>query len=158
MNRSLGYSPFRVVYGLVPRGPLDLTTIPDRTRCHGQAIDFINDLEVVHKQAQANLELSSAKYKKVADVKRRLVVFEPGDLVWVVLTKERFPAREYNKLKAKKIGPVEIIERINDNAYRVRLPPHLRTSDVFNVKHLSPFHGDNDEPNSMANPLPPGET
>lgn len=29
-------------------------------------------------------------------------------------------------------------EKINDNAYRVHLPSHLKTSDVFNVKHLTP--------------------
>lgn len=68
---------------------LDLSTAPDRTRHHGEAIDFINDLQVVHQQAQTNLEASSAKYKSAADVKRREVIFSPGDLVWVYLTKER---------------------------------------------------------------------
>lgn len=157
-NRSLGFSPFRAVYGLIPRGPLDLTPVPDRTRFHGQAIDFITELELVHKTAKTNLEAASAKYKVAADVKRRELLFDPGDLVWVVLTKDRLPVREYNKLKSRRIGPVEILERINPNAYRLRLPPHLNTSDVFNVKYLSPYHGDNDEPDSWANPLPPGET
>lgn len=158
LNRSLGLSPFRVVYGIVPRCPLDLATTPDRTRHHGGAIDFVNDIQTVHKQAQTNLELSAVKYKTAADVKRREVIFAPGDLVWVYLTKERLPLREYNKLKSKKIGPVEVVECINPNAYRVRLPAHLRTSDVFNVKHLTPFHGDNDQPDSWANPPLPGGT
>jgi hypothetical protein len=30
--------------------------------------------------------------------------------VWVVLTKDRFPIGEYNKLAARKIGPVEIVK------------------------------------------------
>lgn len=83
LNRSLGFSLFRVVYGLIPRCPLDLATTPGRTR---------------HQM--------------------------------------------HTVLKSKKIGPVKIIEWINPNAYRVELPSHLRTSDVFNVKHLSPFHGE----------------
>lgn len=52
-NRSTGFSPFRVVFGLIPRGPLDLATTPDRTRHHGEAIDFIQDLQDVHKRAQS---------------------------------------------------------------------------------------------------------
>lgn len=157
LNRSLGFNPFRVVYGVAPRCPLDLSSLPDQTRFHGQAIDFV-DLKLVHKQAHANLEAASLKYKQAADGKRRELVFAPGDLVWVVLTKDRFPAREYNKLKSQKIGPVEVLERINENAYRVRLPSHMHTSDVFNVKHLSPYHGDNTDLDSWATPSPPGGT
>ncbi|KFK29650.1 hypothetical protein AALP_AA7G160900 [Arabis alpina] len=62
---------------------------------------------------------------------RRRLVFEVGDLVWVVLTRDRMRTGTYNKLKAKKIGPVEVLERINDNAYRLRLPPDITTSDSF---------------------------
>lgn len=151
LNRSLGFSPFQVVYGVVPRCPLDLAALPDKTRLHGEAVDFITELQQVHKMAHDNLSSSTARYKRDADKKRRELIFEPGELVWVVLTKDRFPAGEYNKLKSRKIGPVEIIERINPNAYRVRLPSNLRTSDVFNVKHLSPFHGDNSTPDSWSN-------
>ncbi|GJR74811.1 putative RNA-directed DNA polymerase, eukaryota, reverse transcriptase zinc-binding domain protein [Tanacetum coccineum] len=55
---------------------------------------------------------------------------------------DRFPVGEYNKLSAKKIGPLEIVKKINSNAYRLKLPSHIRCSDVFNVKHLIPYHGD----------------
>ena len=68
------------------------------------------------------------------------------------------PLREYNKLKSRKIGPVEVMERINPNAYRIRLPDHLKTHNVFNVKHLSPYRGDNDEPDSWTNSLSPEGT
>ncbi|GKC62688.1 putative reverse transcriptase domain-containing protein [Tanacetum coccineum] len=74
---------------------------------------------------------------------------------------DRFPVGEYNKLSAKKIGPLEIVEKINSNAYRLKLPSHIRCSDVFNVKHLLPYHGDSsdDDPvvNSRANFVYPGE-
>ena len=63
---------------------------------------------------------------------------------------------DYKKLFAKKIGHVEIIEKINLNAYRLKLPSHIRTVDVFNVKHLIPYmgdlsSGDDDAANSRAN-------
>ena len=78
--------------------------------------------------------------------------------MWVVLTKDHFPAGEYNKLSAKKIGPLEVLEKINPNAYRLKLPSHLPTADVFNVKHLIPFTDDSsDDADSRANPVQPGE-
>ncbi|KAL6547828.1 hypothetical protein OROHE_009533 [Orobanche hederae] len=41
------------------------------------------------------------------------------------------------------VEKLKILEKINPNAYRLRLPSHIRTSDVLNVKHLVPFEADN---------------
>ena len=53
------------------------------------------------------------------------------------------------------------MEKINPNAYRLNLPSHIRTHNVFNVKHLIPFHGDSSDDdtavNSRTNFLQPGE-
>lgn len=48
-----------------------------------------------------------------------------------------------NKLATHKIGFVEIIEKINPNACSLQLSSHIQTSDVFNVRHLIPYVGDN---------------
>ena len=63
-------------------------------------------------------------------------------MVWAYLTRERMPAHAYNKLKSKKIGPLEVLERINDNVYRLKLPADMNTSDFFNVKYLSRLFSD----------------
>ncbi|PKI67015.1 hypothetical protein CRG98_012553 [Punica granatum] len=63
----------------------------------------------------------NAKYKQATDKKRHSVEFEVGDYVWAILTKDRYPAGEYNKLSARKIGSVEVIEKINSNAYWLKL-------------------------------------
>ncbi|KAE8697013.1 hypothetical protein F3Y22_tig00110634pilonHSYRG00004 [Hibiscus syriacus] len=105
--RTIGLSPFEIVYG----------QNPSRVK------------QTIHE--------SNTKYKTRVDNHRRQVLFDFGDFVWVVLTRDRFPVGEYNKLKDRKIGPSEVVQKINDNAYRLRLPSHLKTSDVFNVKHLS---------------------
>ena len=95
----------------------------------------------------------------MADKKHRALEFQVGDLVWVVLTKDRLSVGKYNKLSAKKIGPLEIIKKINPNAYKLKLPSDFRTADVFNVKHLIPYKSDHDEDavadnlNSRANSL-----
>ena len=79
--------------------------------------------------------------------------------MWAVLTKDRFLVSEYNKLSAKKIGTMEIVEKINSNAYRLKMPCHIRTADVFNVKHLVHFIGDSsDDSDSRPNYVHPVET
>ena len=141
-NRSLGFSPFKVVYGFVPRGPLALSTLPQPGEFHGRAVELIDELSVVHARAQDNLQGTAIKYKRAADKHRREVNFQVGDQLWAVLTKDRFPIGQYNKLKDRKIGPVAVVERINANAYRLALPPHVHTADVFNVKHLFKYEPD----------------
>nr|GEV94334.1 hypothetical protein [Tanacetum cinerariifolium] len=76
---------------------------------------------------------------------------QPCDFVWAVLTKDRFSVGEYNKLSAKKIGPLEIVEKINPNAYRLKLPSHIKCSDVFNVKHLVPYYDDSSDDDLAVN-------
>ena len=83
-----------------------------------------------------NLVQAAVKYKSIAYKRCRHVEFEVGDYVWAVLTKDRFSMGDYNKLSAKKIGPMEIVEKINPNAYRLKLPSHIQTVDVLDVKHL----------------------
>jgi hypothetical protein len=83
------------------------------------------------------------------------VEFEEGDFLWTILTKDRFIVGEYNKLPARKIGLVEIIENINLNAYWLKLPKHIKMFDVFNVKHNASYMGDllDDDQNLRANSL-----
>jgi hypothetical protein len=66
-------------------------------------------------------------YKANANKKRRALKFEQGDFVWAILTKDRFHVGEYNKLAALKIGPIEVVENINPNAYQLKLPSHIKT-------------------------------
>ncbi|PKI64417.1 hypothetical protein CRG98_015202 [Punica granatum] len=49
---------------------------------------------------------------------------------------------EYNKLSTRKIELVEFIEKINPNPYRLKLPSHICTANVFNVKPPIPYVGD----------------
>ncbi|KAH7550135.1 hypothetical protein JRO89_XS13G0140800 [Xanthoceras sorbifolium] len=142
VNKSSGFNPFQVVYSIIPRSPIDLLPLPSKTQVHGKAEDFVHSLHEVHKQVQENLSQSAERYKLAADKKRHHLEFDVGDFVWAVFTKDMFAVGEYHKLAARKIGPLEILEKINLNAYRFKLPTHIRTHDVFNIKHLIPFRGD----------------
>ncbi|XP_022973897.1 uncharacterized protein LOC111472489, partial [Cucurbita maxima] len=43
----------------------------------------------------------------------------PGDWVWVHFRKERFPTQRKSKLLPRGDGPFQVLERINDNAYKI---------------------------------------
>ncbi|PWA59494.1 ribonuclease H-like domain-containing protein [Artemisia annua] len=121
VNHTTGFSPFHVVYGLSPRGPLDLLALPSKVRTHTTAEEFVDQLAQI-----------------------------------------AFLFTSIVKLDAKKVGPVEIVEKVNPNDYRLRLPNHIHIADIFNVKHLVPFAGDSSSedddvvPDSRSNLLYPG--
>lgn len=150
VNKSTRFSPFRVIYVIVPHGPNYLGVSPDVSSDHGQAIDCLANASAIHVQVHDNLQLSTAKYKESDDRHCRDFQFKVGDCVWAVLNRERFYAGDYNKLKSRKVGPLEVLEKINNNAYRLLLPTDARYSDVFNFKHLIPFvaHDDTTDPRS----------
>ena len=69
--------------------------------------------------------------------------FKIGEFVWVYLSRDRYPKGDYNKLTRRKFGPYSILEKFGENAYRVKLPEDMHISDVFNVRHLHKYHGEN---------------
>lgn len=64
-------------------------------------------------------------------------------------------AHAYNKINAK-IGPLEILEHINYDANRLRLPSEITKSDVFNVKYLSRYFPPDQTSDPRSNSLHPG--
>ena len=77
---------------------------------------------------RSRIENTNASYQAQANKHKKKVVFQPGDLVWIYLRKERFPSKRKNKLMSRSDGPFEVLERINDNAYKVDLPGNYGVS------------------------------
>ena len=73
------------------------------------------------------------------------------------LSKERFPGGRASKLQPRADGPFKVLERINDNAYKIDLPGHYNVSATFNVADLSPFVPSLDDPfDSRTSPFEDG--
>ena len=64
------------------------------------------------------------------------------------MRKERFPNHRKSKLMPRGDGPFQILEKINDNAYKVDLPGEYNVSATFNVSGLTLFDAD-----SRTNPF-----
>ncbi len=61
------------------------------------------------------------------------------------MLQDRFPNQRKSKLLPRADGPFKVLACYNNNAYKIDLPRNkYNMSDVFNVKDLSPYHGDED--------------
>jgi hypothetical protein len=150
VHSTTDYSPFKIVYGFNPLTPLDLIPLPvdERVSLDGnQKTQVVKDL---HAKIQQQIEKKNEQYANKANRGQKLVRFEPGDWVWVHMRKERFPEQKRSKLMPRGDGPYQIIERINDNAYKVDLPGEYGVNATFNVSDLSSFDIGDD---SSSNPF-----
>ena len=114
-NRSLHSTtkmcPFEIVYGFLPRAPIDLLPIPSSERVNVDAKQRAEMILKMHELTKANIEKMNTKYKLAGDKGRKKVVFEPGDLVWLHLRKERFPTLRKSKLMPRADGPFKVLEK-----------------------------------------------
>ena len=157
VHSTTNCSPFEVVYGFNPLTPLDLLPMPNVSvfkHKEGQAkADYVKKL---HERVKDQIERKNKSYAKQANKGRKKVVFEPRDWVWVHMRKERFPEQRKSKLQPRGDGPFQVLERINDNAYKVELPGEYNVSSTFNVSDLSLFDADG-ESDLRTNPSQEGE-
>jgi hypothetical protein len=88
-----------VLYGFNPGGPLDLLPTKGPNTGTKKVSQRLEDLLDIYAQVRKNLEASYDKYKQQVDASRVKVNFEVGGLVWVYLSRDRYPLGAYNKLK-----------------------------------------------------------
>jgi len=72
------------------------------------------------------------------------------------LRKDRFPDLRKSKLMPRAAGPFKVDEKINDNAYKLELPPEFGVSPTFNISDLKPYLGEEDELESRTTPIQEG--
>ncbi|WVZ71195.1 hypothetical protein U9M48_019810 [Paspalum notatum var. saurae] len=105
----------------------------------------------------SNIENMNEKYKLAGNKDRKQVLFVPGDLVWLHLHKERFSDLRKSKLMPRTAGPFKVLEKINDNVYKLELLADFGVSPTFNIADLKPYLGEEDELASRTTSLQEGE-
>jgi len=92
VNSTTAHSLFEVVYGFNPLTPLDLLPILvlDEVLCRDgfEKASFIKDFP---NHIKLQIEKKVGKYAEFANQRRKALIFEPGDWVWLHLRKDRFP-------------------------------------------------------------------
>ena len=106
------------------------------------ADEYVHDLQTSFEKIKDAISITQQKQKSTADKHRRSLEFKEDD--WVLLKFPKACLRQttrkywqgmhsghqkyYAKLACRYYGPFQILERINEIAYRLKLPPHLAYS------------------------------
>ena len=93
INRTIGYLPFEVAYGLKPKQPIDLSKLPLFVCTSQEGSSFTRHIQEIHDKVRDKIKISNENYKEAADAHRRYIQFQDGDLVMVRIRLERFPPR-----------------------------------------------------------------
>jgi len=136
--------PFEVVYGFKPITPLDLLPLPLHERVNMEASKRADYVKKLHEKTREAIEKKGKNIAAARNQSRKQVLFQPGDMVWVHLRKDRFPHLRSSKLKPRGAGPYKVLAKINDNAYSIDIPiaEFGGVSNSFNVADLSPYEGE----------------
>ncbi|RDX93888.1 hypothetical protein CR513_23791, partial [Mucuna pruriens] len=95
----------------------------------------------LHAKVRANIEKRNGQYVREAN-KGHVMTFEPRDCIWVCKRKERFPTQRKYKLQPRGDETFQVLERINDNAYKLNLSTTY--GEEFDLR-MNPFEeGGND--------------
>ncbi|KAL2231083.1 UNVERIFIED_CONTAM: Transposon Ty3-I Gag-Pol polyprotein [Sesamum indicum] len=156
IHSTTKFSPFQIVYGFNPLAPIDLIPLPLQERVNMDGKKRAEFVKQIHEKVKSNIERMTQQYMNRANKGRKRVIFEPGDLVWLHLRKERFPDKRKSKLMPRGDGPFRVLERINDNSYKLDLPGQYGVSATFKISDLSPFY-DADNEESRTTPFQEGE-
>jgi hypothetical protein len=159
-NRSLHSTtkmcPLEIVYGFLPRAPIDLMPLPSSEKLNFDATQRAELMLELDETTKENIERTNAKYKIGGDKGRKQLDFAPGDLVWLHLIKEWFPDLRKSKLMPRADGPFKVLKKINENAYKLDLPADFGVSPTFNIVDLKPYLGEEDELESRMTPMKEG--
>ena len=139
---ATGSTPFRVLYGKDPTTPFRFVRgeeIHDPPLNPSQQEAELNRrLGEVNTFIRQRQEEVAARMKERFDRARRVLIFEPGDLV--LLSTKSHPRLEGNRKQGRiRIGPYVIKAQRNANAYELEgLPAGIPA--VQNITFLTPYH------------------
>ncbi|WVZ88955.1 hypothetical protein U9M48_035422 [Paspalum notatum var. saurae] len=143
-TKSAHFIPVKTCYTAATYAGLYISRINTLNRSeHGERVTFGPDLvtqaEEQVKFIQSNPKSARSVQKSYSDRRRRPLVFEKGDHVYLRVSPmkgvHRFGVK--GKLAPRYVGPFKITEQCGPVAYRLELPPHLAAvHDVFHVSQL----------------------
>ncbi|WVZ85241.1 hypothetical protein U9M48_032188 [Paspalum notatum var. saurae] len=135
-QKSLEMAPFEALYGRRCRTPLNWSEPSERVTF---GPDLVTQAEEQVKFIHSNMKRAQSRRKSYSDKRRRPLIFEKDDHVYLKLSPmkgvHRFGVK--GKLAPRYVGPFKITEQCGPVAYRLELPPHLAAvHDVFHVSQL----------------------
>ncbi|XP_072171978.1 uncharacterized protein [Diadema setosum] len=140
-NESTGFSPFELVFGHEPRGPLKVVKeqlLSDEEEKDSNALDYISmfreRLVRANEVAREHVKSSQRTMKERFDRKAKSRVFEVADKVLVLLPLSG------DALKAKFSGPYVVERKLGKETYVVSMPDRRKSKRVCHVNMLKIYH------------------
>ncbi|MCO5558299.1 hypothetical protein L7F22_011878 [Adiantum nelumboides] len=120
------------------------------------ADEEVRDIRVAFDKIKESIQYAQQKYKRAADKHRKSLQFKDGDWVLLRFTKARLKTttgknwkgeptghqKYYMKLAKRYYGPFQILSRINETSYKLKLPANWHIQNAFHVSLLKPLKGD----------------
>jgi len=164
-HESIQSTPFMLNYGRHPETPISRKIKRDAERsvnalkhaarttpCKVPAVaEFVSHMESLVARAKTALEAAQQRQKAYADRKRRLVTFAVGDKVLLNTKHLSLKMPGASKLYPKFVGPFLVVQKVNDVAFKLELPPSMHVHNVFHVSLLKQYQED---PNTSPPPPP----
>ena len=98
---------------------------------HEYKIELLRTLRLIHERLQEHKDKYQNSYKKYYDKGRRVIEFEPGDLVYIHFPNPENADLSY-KISHRWRGPYSVVAKIDAVTYRVRSDGDKRIS-IFAV-------------------------
>nr|AAM01108.1 Putative Sorghum bicolor 22 kDa kafirin cluster [Oryza sativa Japonica Group] len=131
---SLQMAPFEALYGRRCRTPLFWDQTGERQLF---GTEVLNEAEEKVRAVRERLRIAQSRQKSYADNRRRELVFETRDYVYLCVTPlrgvHRFQTK--GKLAPRFVGPYRILECRGEVAYQLELPSNML--GIHNVFHVS---------------------
>ncbi|KAF4556639.1 Transposon Tf2-5 polyprotein-like protein 2 [Elsinoe fawcettii] len=128
-----GVSPFYANYGIHP--DLHHDTLGTKPISEDANI-LVTDIKKLHDQLHQDMIFISERMAKFANRKRIAgPILREGEKVYL-LSKNIKTKRPSKKLDHTKLGPFRILEKKNENIYKLDLPKHMRIHPVFHISLL----------------------
>ena len=144
-SSATGMSPFELAIGVQPRMPLEVA----KQKAGGNnpaAYKMAQSRQDMLDKARDSLEKAAKRMKKYADRDRRPLEFQVGDRVLLKLTpqiwKKINSKTRQRGLIPKYDGPFEVIKRVKQVAYMLKLLERLKLHPTSHVSFLKPYQED----------------
>ncbi|KAL4011099.1 hypothetical protein IC575_028146 [Cucumis melo] len=139
---TISMTPFEALYGKCCRSPVCWGKVGEQRML---GLELVQTINAAIQKIRARMLMAQSRQKSYADVRRKDLEFEVGDMVFVKVATMKGVLRfeKKGKLSSRFVGLFEILERIGLVAYRLALPPSLSAvHDVFHVSMLRRYVAD----------------